>query len=126
MYAFGTMYYINIIAPNHMFDDVLENPVHDNHDYFGKHQVEHACNNSLSNSLSSSLVTYFTGGLNAQIEHHLFTKIYPFHDSLLEISKIVKKYCKIYNVKYRQVDSLWLARKMHYNYLQKLGKNKMT
>ena len=48
-----------------------------------------------------------SGGLNYQIEHHLFPSVNSCH--LPEISKIVKKLCKKYNIKYNEYNSFFKA-----------------
>ncbi|MEO6537709.1 MAG: acyl-CoA desaturase, partial [Ferruginibacter sp.] len=58
------------------------------------HQIETTANFATKNKLISWLV----GGLNFQIEHHLFPKISHIHYP--EISKIIKKTCAEFNVKY--------------------------
>ncbi|MBC7534973.1 MAG: acyl-CoA desaturase [Ferruginibacter sp.] len=58
------------------------------------HQIETTANFATKNKLISWLV----GGLNFQIEHHLFPKISHIHYP--EISKIIKNTCEEFNVKY--------------------------
>jgi fatty acid desaturase len=55
----------------------------------------------------SYIMRILSGGLNYQIEHHLFPSVNSCH--LPEISKIVKKLCKKYNIKYNEYDSFFKA-----------------
>tara|TARA_Y100000590_G_C14903245_1_gene707210 strand:+ start:145 stop:387 length:243 start_codon:yes stop_codon:yes gene_type:complete len=42
----------------------------------------------------------FTGGLNCQIEHHIFPSVNSCH--LPALAKIIKPLCKKYNIKYNE------------------------
>lgn len=64
-------------------------------------------------------ITQFTGGLNHQIEHHLF----PEYSSIYcaKIAPIVRCVAKEYGVEYRENKTLWCALKSHFLFLKKLG-----
>ena len=70
-------------------------------------------------STRSRVMHWFTGGLNFQIEHHLFPKISHIHYG--KISKIVKDLCKKYNVKYNEYPTLFHAFKSHVLHLKMVG-----
>jgi fatty acid desaturase len=94
-------YAINII-PDH---DTYETSI-DNH-YIGKDWCKmQICNsgNFLNNSL---LWTYLFGGINYQIEHHLFPNMSYIHYPT--ISPIVKKYCKENNIPYVHHETVYDA-----------------
>ncbi len=65
------------------------------------------------------LLSWFVGGLNFQIEHHLFPNICHIH--YRKISNIVKNTAKEFNLPYHQ-NSLWGAISSHAKFLAKLGK----
>jgi len=67
----------------------------------------------------SWFTTFFTGGLNYQITHHLFPYISQIHYPA--IAPIVKQHCKQYNVQYPVLPSFWDAFKAHLNYLAIMG-----
>jgi len=67
----------------------------------------------------SKVLSWFAGGLNFQIEHHLFPKISHVHYP--GISKIVKDVCKQFNVPYVEYPSLLKALKSHIMYLKLVG-----
>lgn len=67
----------------------------------------------------SKLLSWFVGGLNFQIEHHLFPKISHVHYS--NISKIVKNLCEEYNIPYVEYPTLLKALKAHVAYLKLMG-----
>ncbi len=79
------------------------------------HQVETTANFATNNKLISWLV----GGLNFQIEHHLFPKISHVHYPA--ISKIIKKTCEEYGITYIEYPKMRHAIVSHVAYLKKLG-----
>ncbi len=80
------------------------------------HQVETTANFATKNKLISWLV----GGLNFQIEHHLFPKISHVHYPA--ISKIIKATCAEFNVKYIEYRKMRHALVSHTLYLRKMGR----
>ena len=80
------------------------------------HQIETTANFATKNKLISWLV----GGLNFQIEHHLFPKISHVHYP--EISKIIKKTCEEFNVKYIEHRKMRHALVSHATYLRRMGR----
>lgn len=67
----------------------------------------------------SRLFSWFVGGLNYQIEHHLFPNICHVH--YRRIAKIVKETAKEYNVPYRHHRTFFTALKSHFSLLNQLG-----
>jgi len=65
------------------------------------------------------IVTWATGGLNFQIEHHLFPKISHVHYPAL--SKIVKETCKDFQIKYTEFPRMTTALISHLKWLRQLG-----
>jgi linoleoyl-CoA desaturase len=63
-------------------------------DEWAIHQIKTTANFATRNSV----VSWFVGGLNFQIEHHLFPKISHIHYP--QISKIIRQACKEYNITY--------------------------
>jgi len=63
--------------------------------------------------------TFFTGGLNYQVTHHLFPYIAQTH--YIEIGKIVTKHCKEYGIDYVVLPTYWSALKKHIQHLTQLG-----
>lgn len=80
------------------------------------HQIQTTANFATRNKLISWLV----GGLNFQIEHHLFPKISHVHYPA--ISKIIKKTCDEFNVKYIEYKKMRHAIVSHALYLKKMGR----
>ena len=67
----------------------------------------------------SFFFSWFIGGLNYQIEHHLFPNICHVHYQ--HISGIVEKTAKEFNVPYYQHRTFWGALKSHFTLLNQLG-----
>lgn len=68
----------------------------------------------------SFLATWFFGGLNYQVEHHLFPRICHIHYP--KVSKIVESTAREYNIPYKEYKTMWQAMKSHYAMLKKLGR----
>ena len=80
------------------------------------HQVQTTANFATKNKLISWLV----GGLNFQIEHHLFPKISHIHYPA--ISKIIKQTCIDFGIKYSEYPKMRHAIASHTSYLRKMGR----
>ena len=72
-------------------------------------------------STRSKIISWFTGGLNYQIEHHLFPKISHVHYP--KISELVKETCQQFNVNYIEYPTMLAAVRSHVAYLRRIGKN---
>jgi linoleoyl-CoA desaturase len=67
----------------------------------------------------SKSMSWILGGLNFQVEHHLFPKISHVHYPA--INKIVKATCKEYGVNYREFPTVVSAIKSHFIHLKQVG-----
>ncbi|MFM1931447.1 MAG: hypothetical protein RL226_750, partial [Bacteroidota bacterium] len=67
----------------------------------------------------SKLVTWYTGALNFQVEHHLFPNICHIHYP--NIAPIVEATAKEFGIPYHSLGSLKDALASHFNTLRKLG-----
>ena len=70
-------------------------------------------------SPKSWFVEFYTGGLNRQVEHHLFSNISHIHYS--KIAKIVKETAQEFSLPYNEYNTFWQAVAEHYNQLKTLG-----
>jgi fatty acid desaturase len=86
-----------------------------NKDWY-KNQILTASNHSLNNQF----IFIFSGGLNYQIEHHLFPNVNHCHYP--KIKKIIKKICIKYNVKYKEFDGYYDAFISHYKHICLMSK----
>ena len=71
------------------------------------HQIQSTANFATK----SKVLTWILGGLNFQVEHHLFPKISHIHYPA--INAIVQQTCKEYNIQYLEFKSFWAAFKSH-------------
>ena len=67
----------------------------------------------------NKLLSWYVGGLNFQIEHHLFPKICSIHYPA--ISSIVERVAKVHGIPYHHQATLWSAIASHYRMLKWLG-----
>jgi linoleoyl-CoA desaturase len=67
----------------------------------------------------SGWFSWYVGGLNFQIEHHLFPNICHIHYK--KISKIVEQTAKDFNIPYYQHRTFYDALKSHFTLLHELG-----
>jgi linoleoyl-CoA desaturase len=68
----------------------------------------------------SKLLSWFVGGLNFQIEHHLFPKISHIHYP--EIRRIIKQTCQEYGVPYIEYPKMRSAVASHVAFLKQMGR----
>ncbi|MCH8828567.1 MAG: acyl-CoA desaturase [Planctomycetes bacterium] len=80
------------------------------------HQVE----TTVNFARRSWLITWFTGSLNYQIEHHLFPQI--CHLNYPAIAGLMEQTCSEFGVKYSAHDTLWGAVAAHYRWLRRMGR----
>jgi len=67
----------------------------------------------------SRLLTWYLGGLNYQIEHHLFPKVSHIHYP--ELAPIVQSACREFGVRYTVHDGLLPAVSSHWHWLRQMG-----
>lgn len=79
------------------------------------HQIE----TTVDFARDSALLNWYVGGLNFQVEHHLFPNISHVHYP--ELSKIVEQTCTEYGVKYAAHPTFWQSVKSHYSLLKQFG-----
>jgi linoleoyl-CoA desaturase len=84
-------------------------------DEFAAHQIKTTANFATDNKL----VNWLVGGLNFQIEHHLFPRISHVHYP--QIHKIVKQACAEFGVKYKEFPTVLSAIRSHLLHLKAMG-----
>jgi linoleoyl-CoA desaturase len=68
-------------------------------------------------------VTWLVGGLNYQIEHHLFPRISHIHYPA--ISKIVQETCEKFDLHYNYFPTTRAAIASHYRFMKEMGRPPM-
>jgi linoleoyl-CoA desaturase len=69
---------------------------------------------------TNRLLTWYLGGLNFQIEHHLFPRICHIHYP--RISRIVEAGCAEYGLRYVAHEGVWTALSSHWRWLARMGR----
>lgn len=73
---------------------------------------------------SNKLVTWFAGGLNFQVEHHLFPRVSHVHYKAL--SKIVREHCQRFGVPYHSYPRMRQAVASHVRLMKQLGQKEIA
>jgi len=79
----------------------------------------HQINSTANFATSNKVLHWLLGGLNFQIEHHLFPRVSHIHYPA--ISKLVKEACRESNITYNEYASMLKAVSSHLLLLRKLG-----
>jgi linoleoyl-CoA desaturase len=79
----------------------------------------HQLNTTVNFSRKSKILSWYIGGLNFQVEHHLFPKISHVHYPAL--SNIVKQTAEEHGIPYLENESLLSALQSHFRYMREIG-----
>ncbi len=82
--------------------------------------VEHQLATTADFAPRSRLVTWYVGGLNFQVEHHLFPRISHLHYPAL--AEIVRATCAERGLVHRRHETLWGALASHVRFMRRLGR----
>jgi linoleoyl-CoA desaturase len=80
----------------------------------------HQMNTTVNFSRGSRFLTWYLGGLNYQVEHHLFPRICHVHYPA--IAPIVKKTAEEFGIPYLENETFGIAFKSHMNTLKRFGR----
>ncbi|HLK30341.1 MAG TPA: acyl-CoA desaturase [Puia sp.] len=72
----------------------------------------------------NKIISWFVGGLNFQVEHHLFPRISHVHYPA--IRNIVKQTCDKFNIAYNEFPTMTKAVASHFKMMKQLGKRPVT
>lgn len=121
MHAASGLFLSCVFQPSHIVEaSTFELPVLKE----GKSQMEdswaiHEVENTTDFAPRNKPLTWFIGGLNYQIEHHLFTGICHVHYP--KLAPIVKAVAAEFNITYHVEPTYWQALRGHVKMLKKLG-----
>jgi linoleoyl-CoA desaturase len=104
----------------HIIEDA-ETPLPDDSGTMKNTWAIHQLFTTVNFGTKSRLLNWFTGGLNHQVEHHIFPHISHIHYT--KISKIVKETAKEFNLPYHEYKSMQSAVLSHFRHLKELGRN---
>jgi linoleoyl-CoA desaturase len=96
-----------------------EYPLPDDKGKLENHWAIHQMLTTANFSPKSRILSWYVGGLNFQIEHHLFPNICHVHYK--SISKIVEKTAKEFGLPYHSQPNFFIALKEHARMLYRLG-----
>ena len=117
MHIIGGILLSVIFQPAHVFSgsEFIKQSENQIERSWHKYQLQTTTNFKLN-----GFMAWLSGGLNYQIEHHLFPNICHVHYP--KISKIVRQTVKEFNMPYHLQKNLWAALYLHYDMLRELGK----
>ncbi len=84
----------------------------------------HQAETTVDFARGSRVVSWLLGGLNFQIEHHLFPRV--CHVNYPALSKLVQETCREYGVRYSEHRSFWTGLTSHYRWLRRMGMPEAT
>jgi linoleoyl-CoA desaturase len=79
------------------------------------HQVEA----TVDFARKSRVASWLLGGLNFQVEHHLFPRV--CHVNYPAISRLVEQACRDFGVRYSEHRSFWAGLASHFRWLRRMG-----
>lgn len=82
--------------------------------------AEHEIRTTADFAQNNRWLSWFIGGLNFQVEHHLFPTISHVHYPAL--SKIVKEQCRMFSLPYHNYCTMWQAISSHVRLMKQLGR----
>ncbi len=102
----------------HMVEDMPKSWPDENNQ-LAQSYTEHQCSTAVNFASKNWFASWMTGGLNTQIEHHLFPNICSIH--YRKLAPIVKQTAEEYGVAYKEFKSWPNAVASHYRLLRGLG-----
>jgi linoleoyl-CoA desaturase len=102
---------------------VVEGPgqaLPDDEGNMNRSMIMHQFRSTADFSRNNKLITWYVGGLNFQVEHHLFPRVCHVHYPA--ISKIVETTTKEFGVPFYVYDRFWDAFRSHFRVLKELGR----
>jgi linoleoyl-CoA desaturase len=117
LHVLGGLILALIFQPAHIMDhhEFIENERDVIHETYESHQLNTTSNFAPGNKL----LTWYCGGLNYQVEHHIFPSICHVHYPA--ISKIVKATAEEFGLPYKSVPTFSEAVGIHQRTMKKLG-----
>lgn len=94
---------------------VPQKPMNTLEDEWAVHQLKTTANFAVNNKF----ICWYVGGLNFQVEHHLFPRISHIHYPAL--NKIIKQACKEYDVTYIEYGKMSEAISSHIGFLKQMA-----
>jgi linoleoyl-CoA desaturase len=99
---------------------MVDEPMGDSVGFVPTENAIHQVSTTANFATQSRVISWFVGGLNYQIEHHLFPKISHVHYPKLR--NIVLATCKELHIEYHEYKSTWKAFCSHMRYVNHMGR----
>jgi len=80
----------------------------------------HQINTTANFAPDNKIISWFVGGLNYQVEHHLFPRISHVHYP--QLSKIVAAKCQEFGIQYNCMPTMQSAVRSHFRFMRQLGR----
>jgi linoleoyl-CoA desaturase len=81
--------------------------------------AEHQVATTVDFARGNRMLSWYLGGLNFQIEHHLFPRVCHLHYPALSV--VVEETCRAHGVRYRSEPTLWSALAANWRWLRRMG-----
>eukprot|EP01134_Creolimax_fragrantissima_P005247 CFRG5247T1 len=121
--VFASLCFVLQFVVNHEVEDTVGDAglgeQMDVHQNSGRDWGEHQVRTSHNYGVGSQLWLNSSGGLNMQIEHHLFPSVH--HSHYTNLGDITRQTCKEFGIPYIQSGGMAEALGKHYNLLVKMG-----
>ena len=114
IYVFGGFYLAFFFFISHNFDGVRKEDVDALGGCFLRHQTE------TSSNVCGWWLGQINGGLNFQIEHHLFPRVHS--TNYVHIAPVVRAFCEKHDIQYAHFATLAENSASVYRHLEKMGK----
>ena len=85
-----------------------------------KSWAEHQVETTVDFARGNKLVSWFVGGLNFQVEHHLFPRVCHIHYP--KLTRIIENACKRREIPYNAHPSVMAGIRSHFVWLREMGK----
>ncbi|WP_258102914.1 acyl-CoA desaturase [Marinoscillum sp. MHG1-6] len=108
-----------VFQPAHVME-MTEFPMANSNDHIEENWTVHQLKTTCNFAMKSKWLSWYVGGLNFQVEHHLFPHICHVHYPA--ISRIVQQTASEYSIPYHSISTFWGALVTHGRMLYKLGR----
>jgi linoleoyl-CoA desaturase len=96
-----------------------EFPMPDEHSKMATHWAVHQVMTTVDFARNNRFLSWYLGGLNFQVEHHLFPRICHVHYP--KISRIVENVCSEFGVQYNAHKSFFAGVASHFRWIRQMG-----
>ena len=117
MHVLGGLMLAMIFQPAHIMED--NEFINGDAGVINESYESHQLNTTSNFAPTNKLLTWYCGGLNYQVEHHIFPSVSHVHYPA--ISKIVKATAEEFHLPYKSVPSWGEALRIHQRTMKKLG-----